>query len=54
MVIQDLVNIGWGNGSLPDGTKQLPQTMLTYPERGSMTISWGQFLKDTSAINDEI
>ena len=26
----DLVNIGSGNGLLPDGTKPLPEQMLTY------------------------
>ena len=27
---RDLVNIGSGNGLLPDGTKPLPEPMLTY------------------------
>ena len=26
----DLVNIGSGNGLMPDGTKPLPEQMLTY------------------------
>ena len=30
MATQILVNIGKGNGLLPDGTKQLPEPMLTY------------------------
>ena len=28
--IMDLVNIGSGNGLLPDGTKPLPKSMFTY------------------------
>ena len=30
MVIEILVNTGSGNGLLPDGTKPLPEPMLTY------------------------
>ena len=30
MATQILVNIGSGNGWLPDGTKPLPEPMLTY------------------------
>ena len=30
MALEILVNIGSGNGLLPDGTKPLPETMLTY------------------------
>ena len=29
-----LVNIGSGNGLLPDGTKPIPKPMLTYHQRG--------------------
>ena len=28
--VWNLVNIGSGHGFLPDGTKPLPETMLTY------------------------
>ena len=37
------VNAGPGNGLLPDGTKSLPEPMLTYPKYGLMTFIWGQF-----------
>ena len=30
MTTEILVNIGLGNGLLPDGTKPLPEPMLTY------------------------
>ena len=32
------VNIGWGNGLLPDGTKPLPEPMLTYRQISPMTL----------------
>ena len=37
MATQILVNIGLGNGLLPDGTKPLPELMLTYRKYGPMT-----------------
>ena len=38
------VNIGRpGNGLLPDGTKPLPEQMLTYHHYGPMMFIWGQF-----------
>ena len=30
MLLQILLNMGWGNGLLPDGTKSLPQLMLNH------------------------
>ena len=30
LALEILVNTGSGNGSLPDGTKRLPEPMLTY------------------------
>ena len=39
------VNIGSGNGLLPDCTKPLPEPMLTYHQWGSLAIIWGQFDK---------
>ena len=33
------VNIGPGNGLLPDGTKPLPEPMLTYHLYGPVTIT---------------
>ena len=40
----DLGNIVSGNGLLPDGTKPLPEPMLTY-QYGPVTFIWGQFHK---------
>ena len=37
------VNIGPGNGLLPDGTKPLPEPMLTYDEFGALAYSREQF-----------
>ena len=37
------VNIGSGNGLLPDGTKPLPEPMLTYNHKSSVTFISGQF-----------
>ena len=34
MATQILVNIGSGNGLLPDSTKPLPEPMLTYRKYG--------------------
>ena len=46
------VNIGSGDGLLPDGTKPLPEPMLTYHKYIPVTITWGQFhIWDPSAIN---
>ena len=39
MVIEICVNIGSGHGLLPDGTKPLPEPMLTYHHWDSLTIS---------------
>ena len=39
----DLVNIGSGNGLLPDGTKPLPESMLTYHKYGLVAITQGLF-----------
>ena len=37
MVSEIWVNIGSGNGLLPDGTKPLPEPMLTYLQISPMT-----------------
>ena len=42
---QILVNIGSGNGLLPDGTKPLPEPMLTDHQWSPVTFIWGQFRK---------
>ena len=45
MATQILVNIGSGNGSLPDGTKPLPEPMLTYLLLNPMKFIWGHYHK---------
>ena len=40
---KDRVNIGSGNGLLPDGTKALPHPMLTGHSWGILAITWGRF-----------
>ena len=56
MATQILVNIGSGDGLLLDGTKSLPEPMLTYHKYSSMD-QWhlykGNFTRDTPAINQE-
>ena len=47
------VNIDSGNGLLPDGTKPLPEPMLTYHKYGPVTLSKGNFTRDTPAISHE-
>ena len=37
------VNIGLGNGLLPDGTKSLPEPLLTWYRWGSVAFNWEQF-----------
>ena len=43
MVTEIWVNIGSGNGLLPDSTKPLPQPMLTDHQWGPMTFILGEF-----------
>ena len=43
MAIYIRVNIGWGNGLMRCGTKQLPIPMLTYYQMCSLAFTWGQF-----------
>ena len=38
-----LVNIGLGNGLLPDGTKPLPEPILIYHQWERVAFTWGQF-----------
>ena len=45
MATEIWVSIGSGNGLLPDGTKPLPEEMLTYHKYGPVTLIWGQFHK---------
>ena len=41
MVCEILVKIGSGNGLLPDGTKPLPEPMLTYDQERLVAFNWG-------------
>ena len=43
MVTEIWVNIGSGNDLLPNGTKPLPEPMLTYHQWGSVAFTWEQF-----------
>ena len=43
MVTHNRVNIGSGKCLLPDGTKPLPEPMLTYHQWVSMAMTWDQF-----------
>ena len=44
MATENWVNIGSGNGLLSDGTKPLPEPMLTYHQYDLVTyFFWGQF-----------
>ena len=45
------VNIGSGNGLLPDGTKPLPEPMLTSHSWGSMAFTWEQFQSEHPIYN---
>ena len=39
MTTENWAKIGSGNGLLPDGTKPLPEPMLTYHEYGPVAIT---------------
>ena len=43
MATEIWVNIGSGNGLLPDGTKPLPEPMFTYRQWGPKTFTWKKF-----------
>ena len=45
MASEILVNIGSGNGLVPNGTKPIPEPVLTYHQWGPATFIWGQFNK---------
>ena len=45
MATEIWINIGLGNGLLPDGTKPLPEQMLTDHQRSSVTFISGHFHK---------
>ena len=39
-------NIGSGNELLPDGTKPLPEPMLTYRQLGPVAVNLGRYVKN--------
>ena len=45
MASEILVNIGSGNGLVPNGAKPIPEPVLTYHQWGPATFIWGQFHK---------
>ena len=46
--IVELVNIGSDNGLLPDGTKPLPEPIMTNHQWGLVAFTWGQFHRECS------
>ena len=48
MAPKNWVNIGAGNGLLPDGTKPLPEPMLIYHQMVSVAYAKEQFHKKCS------
>ena len=51
MATEIWVNIGSGNGLVPDGTKPLPEPMFTYHKYGPVNSYDGSFTRDISAID---
>ena len=51
MASENLVNIGSGNGLLPDGTKPLPKPMLTDHQWDLVTSSFGAISQDILKIS---
>ena len=49
--IISLVNLGSSNGLLPDGTKPLPEPMLTNHQCGVVAFTWGQFHRKCSVYS---
>ena len=43
MASRVFVKIGSGNGLMPNGTKPLPEPMLTYHQYDHVAFTWGQF-----------
>ena len=51
MVAQDWVNIGSGNGLLPDSTKPLPEPMLTNHQLSLVAFTSGQYPLDAGILS---
>ena len=45
MALDFLINTGSGSGLLPDGTKPLPEPMLTCHQLGPVAFMWGHWYK---------
>ena len=54
MTTEILVNIGSGNGSLPDGTDPLPGPKLTNHQLGLVAFTWGNFTGNDQDIYQDI
>ena len=54
MASEILVNTGSGNGLLPDGTKPLSESMLTYHRWDPLALLQGNVYLNTQAINNHI
>ena len=52
MAIEIWVSIGSGNGLLLDGTKPLPEPILTFHQSGPVTITCGQFRKKKNHLSN--
>ena len=52
MVAEIWVNIGSGNGLLPDGTKPLPEPVLIIISKIILYASESHFTRDTSVSNN--
>ena len=56
MPVWPLINIGSDNRFMPDGTKLLPEPMLTYHPWGPVTFTWGKIYRKCSrhAVHETI
>ena len=52
MALEIVVNTGWGNGLLPDGTKSLPEAMLTYQQWDTLPFILGKCLFEYRQISN--
>ena len=52
MALEIVVNTGWGNGLLPDGTKSLPEAMLTYQQWDTLPFILGKCLFEYRQVSN--
>ena len=50
MATEITVNIGWGNGFVPDGTKPLPEPKLSKHQLGLVAFTWDNSRKSAHDI----